>query len=95
MQRRAAIRARSAALAARWPAYFVAFDFLQQDGQELLARPYAERRALLENLFTDRVLAAPWTLCPMPTGLAKAREWLGSWTDVSGVEGILHMVLTD
>ncbi|MGW9075012.1 ATP-dependent DNA ligase [Streptomyces yangpuensis] len=50
---------------------------------------YADRRALLENLFTDRALAAPWTLCPMTTDLAKAREWLESWTDVSGVEGIV------
>ncbi|WP_406364927.1 hypothetical protein [Streptomyces sp. NBC_01546] len=40
LQRWAATRARGArALAARWPAYFVAFDLLQQDGQELLRRP--------------------------------------------------------
>ncbi|MFE9468645.1 hypothetical protein ACFYNW_34395 [Streptomyces virginiae] len=90
LQRRAATRACGAAgLAARWPAYFVAFDLLQQDGQELLMCPYAERRALLENLFTEDALAAPWTLCPMTTDLAKAGEWLESWTDVSGVEGIL------
>ncbi|MCX5014951.1 ATP-dependent DNA ligase [Streptomyces sp. NBC_00555] len=90
LQRRAATRARGArALAARWPAYFVAFDLLQQDGQELLRRPYAERRSLLENLFSEHALTAPWTLCPMTTDLAKAQEWLHSWTDVSGVEGIL------
>ncbi|MFC9817657.1 hypothetical protein ACFVJM_37050 [Streptomyces virginiae] len=87
LERRATTRARGAAgLAARWPAYFVAFDLLQQDGQELLTRPYAERRALLENLFSEHALAAPWTLCPMTTDLAKAREWLESWTDVSGVD---------
>ncbi|MFA7766318.1 hypothetical protein [Streptomyces sp. NRRL S-448] len=40
LQRRAATCARGApSLAARWPAHFVAFDLLQQDGQELLARP--------------------------------------------------------
>ncbi|WP_405533821.1 ATP-dependent DNA ligase (plasmid) [Streptomyces avidinii] len=90
LQRRAATRARGAqALAARWPAYFVAFDLLQHDGQELLTRPYAERRALLENLFSEHALTAPWTLCPQTTDLARAREWLESWTDVSGVEGIL------
>ncbi|MET9694684.1 ATP-dependent DNA ligase [Streptomyces sp. NPDC006514] len=89
-QRRAAARARGAAgLVARWPAYLVAFDFLQQDGQELLTRPYAERRALLENLFSEHAMTAPWTFCPQTTELAKAREWLESWTDVSGVEGIL------
>ncbi|WP_260614183.1 hypothetical protein [Streptomyces sp. WAC07061] len=50
---------------------------LQLDGQELLHRPYAERRALLENLFVERGLTA-WTLVPMTTDLAKAREWLQS-----------------
>ncbi|WP_051838201.1 hypothetical protein [Streptomyces sp. NRRL F-2580] len=90
LQRRAATRGRGAAgLAARWPAYFVAFDLLQHDGQEFLTRPYAERRTLLENLFSQHTLTAPWTLCPQTTDLAKAREWLESWTDVSGVEGIL------
>ncbi|MGW7064767.1 ATP-dependent DNA ligase [Streptomyces sp. NPDC054904] len=90
LQRRAAARGRSApSLAARWPAYFVAFDVLQLDGQELLQRPYTERRALLEALFTDHALTAPWTLCPMTTDLATAREWLESWTDVSGVEGLV------
>ncbi|MFE5559916.1 hypothetical protein [Streptomyces sp. NPDC056544] len=54
-----------------------------------MTRPYAERRALLENLFSELSLTAPWTLCPMTTDLAKAREWLESWTDVSGIEGIL------
>ncbi|RSS41818.1 hypothetical protein EF912_31110 [Streptomyces sp. WAC07061] len=54
-----------------------AFDVLQLDGQELLHRPYAERRALLENLFVERGLTA-WTLVPMTTDLAKAREWLQS-----------------
>ncbi|MFG2989276.1 hypothetical protein ACGFZK_08250 [Streptomyces sp. NPDC048257] len=50
LQRRAATRARGAAgLVAWWPAYFVAFDVLPQDGQVLLTFPYAERRALLEN----------------------------------------------
>ncbi|MFF3675904.1 ATP-dependent DNA ligase [Streptomyces sp. NPDC002120] len=89
LQRRAATRARGAAgLVARWPAYF-AFDLLQHDGQELLKRPYVERRALLENLFSEHALTALWTLCPQTTDLAKAREWLESWTDVSGVEGIL------
>ncbi|WP_327732963.1 hypothetical protein OG749_02890 [Streptomyces nojiriensis] len=48
-----------------------------------------ERRALLENLFAEHALTAPRTLCPMATDLAEAREWLESWTDVAGVEGIL------
>ncbi|MFE2141553.1 hypothetical protein ACFXA3_07315 [Streptomyces sp. NPDC059456] len=60
LRRRAATRARGAAgLAAALPAYFVAFDVLQLDGQGLLNRPYKERRALLEQLFTDHALTAP------------------------------------
>ncbi|MEW2136641.1 ATP-dependent DNA ligase [Streptomyces sp. NPDC005409] len=90
LQRRAAARARSApALAAKLPPLFVAFDVLQTDGRELLHLPYVERRARLQALFADHALTAPWTLCPMTTDPAKAREWLESWTDVSGVEGIL------
>lgn len=84
LQRRAAAR-----LAAPLPAYFVVFDLLQQDGEELPQRPYKEWRALLEQLFTDHALTVPWTLCPMTTDLAKAREGLHTWTDVSGAEGIL------
>ncbi|GAA0271626.1 hypothetical protein GCM10010302_06530 [Streptomyces polychromogenes] len=95
LQRRAASRACGAAtLAAKWSAYFVAFDVLQIGGQELLTRPYADRRALLEQLFADHALTAPRTLCPMTTDLAKAREWLQTWTEVSGVEVIVIKPLT-
>ncbi|MFK0050435.1 ATP-dependent DNA ligase [Streptomyces sp. NPDC090741] len=90
LQRRAAARGRTAAaLAARTPAFFIAFDALQIDGTELLALPYSERRRRLEVLFAARQLTSPWTLCPMTTDPAKAREWLENWTDVSGVEGIV------
>ncbi|MGW7064801.1 ATP-dependent DNA ligase [Streptomyces sp. NPDC054904] len=95
LQRRAAARARTApALAARLPAYYVAFDILQQDGTELLTLPQVEQRRRLEVLFAARALTAPWTLCPMTTDVAKAREWLESWTDVSGVEGLVIKSLT-
>ncbi|MFD7631114.1 hypothetical protein ACFV7Q_34710 [Streptomyces sp. NPDC059851] len=67
---------------------------MQQDRVEVLQRPYQERRAPLEQLFTDRTLTAPWVLVPMTTDLAKAREWLETWTDVSGVEGLLIKPLT-
>ncbi|MGW7453494.1 hypothetical protein [Streptomyces sp. NPDC054787] len=54
-----------------------------------MQRPYKERRALLEALFTDHALTSLWLLCPMTTDLATAREWLESRTDVSGVEGLV------
>nr|WSW49887.1 hypothetical protein OG296_43540 [Streptomyces sp. NBC_01001] len=57
LQGRAAARGRTAAaLAAKTPAFFVAFDVLQLDGQEFLTRPYEERRALLAYS-SDRVVA--------------------------------------
>ncbi|MFG2622546.1 hypothetical protein ACGFXC_33525 [Streptomyces sp. NPDC048507] len=90
LQRRAAAGARTAAgLASALPAYFVAFDVLKLDGRELLRVPYRDRRTVLEKLFTDHALTAPWTLCPATRDLATAREWLTTWTEVSGVEGLL------
>ncbi|MEU9027075.1 hypothetical protein AB0D46_05980 [Streptomyces sp. NPDC048383] len=72
-QRRATARARTApTLAARPPAYYVAFDLLQQDGAELLTLPQRERPRRFEVLFAARALDAPWTLCSMTTDVAKA-----------------------
>jgi ATP-dependent DNA ligase len=90
LQRRAVSGGRAAArLAQEMPAHFIAFDLLQLDGQELLHVPYGERRAQLEQMFTDQGLSAPWTLCPETTEVATAHEWLASWTQVPGVEGLV------
>ncbi|MEU9182045.1 ATP-dependent DNA ligase [Streptomyces sp. NPDC048550] len=90
LQRRTAARGHTAReLAGPLPAFFIAFDILQQDGRELLHYPYRQRRLRLEALFDAQGLKAPWTLCPMTTDLIKAQKWLESWTDVSGVEGIV------
>ncbi|WSK84439.1 hypothetical protein OG723_01045 [Streptomyces sp. NBC_01278] len=66
-----------------------AFDVLQQDGQGLLTHSYTDRRTLLEGLCSEYALTTPPALCPMTTDLAKARQWLKSWTDVSGVAGLV------
>ncbi|MEV7730130.1 hypothetical protein AB0P15_36270 [Streptomyces sp. NPDC087917] len=90
LQRRAAARARTApALTARLPALYLAFGILQADGVELLTLRQRERRQRLEVLFAARALTSPWTLCPMTTDEATAREWLEAWTDVIGVEGLV------
>ncbi|MFB9558363.1 ATP-dependent DNA ligase [Streptomyces roseoviridis] len=79
LQRRAVSGGRSAAgLAWEMPAHFIAFDVLQLEGHELLHLPYGERRARLEELFSDRGLGARWTLCPGTTDPATATEWLTS-----------------
>ncbi|WP_405533742.1 ATP-dependent DNA ligase (plasmid) [Streptomyces avidinii] len=91
LQRRTAARGRRStrALAASLPAFFIAFDVLQQDGSELINFSYRQRRLRLEALFAHHRLASPWTLCPMTTDLIKAQQWLESWTEISGVEGIV------
>ncbi|MFF0790378.1 ATP-dependent DNA ligase [Streptomyces spiralis] len=90
LQRRAVSSGRTATrLAQEMPAHFVAFDILQVDGHELLQTPYAARRARLATLFADHELTAPWALCPETTDVALAREWLTSWTEVPGIEGLV------
>jgi hypothetical protein len=42
-----------------------------------------------EVLFASRTRVVPWTLCPLAIEPAIAREWLGDWTDLSGVEGLV------
>lgn len=59
MHVRAAADARR--LAETAPVTFVAFDLLRQDGADLTARPYTDRRAALEALCAGH---ADWTLSP-------------------------------
>ncbi|MFK0237375.1 ATP-dependent DNA ligase [Streptomyces vinaceus] len=94
LQRRAAARGRTAtALAAKTPAFFIAFDALQIDGTELLALPYSECRRRLEVLFAARALTSPWTLCPMTTDPSTAQQWWDDWSDISGSEGLVVKAL--
>ena len=53
------------------PAVFVAFDFLERDGESLIERPYGERRAALEAFVSD-----PIELTPMVRDAADAQIWL-------------------
>ncbi|WP_240930071.1 ATP-dependent DNA ligase [Streptomyces coryli] len=78
--------ATAARLAAAAPAHFVAFDLLHW-GEDMTARPYAERRAALEELFADYRLGGTWALCPASSELADAEEWL-TWS-VVGLEGVV------
>ncbi|WP_240802095.1 ATP-dependent DNA ligase [Streptomyces sp. A1136] len=90
LQCRTAARGRAAReLAGSLPAFFIAFDVLQENGVELLRHPYRQRRLRLEALFTGHRLKSSWTLCPMTTDLITAQKWLDTWTDVPGLEGIV------
>jgi bifunctional non-homologous end joining protein LigD len=50
LQRRMHVRRPSAALAAAVPVTYLVFDVMHMDGRDLLHTPYAQRRALLEDL---------------------------------------------
>jgi len=72
-------------LAAATPAQLILFDCLAtaREGM-ILARPFAERRAVLEALFPG--LGGPFRLTPFTTALAAAQSWLdSSGGDVDGV----------
>ncbi|MGY1434653.1 ATP-dependent DNA ligase [Streptomyces reniochalinae] len=77
------------AAAAAHPAHFIAFDLLQLGDETTMGRPYRERRALLEEVFTRRDLQPPWALCPMTTDPARAQEWLDAAWGRVGIEGMV------
>ena len=66
-------------LAVETPAVFVAFDLLARDGESLLERPFAERRAALEDLLAGvEFRGAPVELMQTTADVDAARRWLVS-----------------
>src|SRR3954468_24477447 len=51
---------RIARLAEETPSTCIAFDVLARDGEVVMERPFAERRALLEELVADPVVLTPF-----------------------------------
>lgn len=87
LQRRMAAGPRSIArLAREQPAYFVGFDVLAHAGVDVRARPFAERRAVLEDL--ARGWAPPLNLSPVMTDRTIAAGWFEDM-DVVGLEGLV------
>lgn len=62
---------RIARLSEEIPAVFAAFDLLARDGESLMERPFAERRALLEEM-------AGVSPVESTADVARAREWLAT-----------------
>jgi ATP-dependent DNA ligase len=77
---------RVAKLAAEIPASYVAFDALALAGQDLMARPQAERRALLEQALGQAT--PPLYLTPMTRDVAVAVEWLSRF-EGAGLDGVM------
>ncbi|MFF8882612.1 ATP-dependent DNA ligase [Streptomyces flaveolus] len=65
------------------------FDVLDTADGPLIDEPYRTRRALLEALFADGVLAAPFVLCPATIDRATAEDWLDPAWGAVGIEGIV------
>jgi ATP-dependent DNA ligase len=64
-------------LAAEIPAVYIAFDLLALDDESWLKRPFAERRAGLEELLAGAAWAeAPVELMPMTDSPEEAKHWL-------------------
>jgi ATP-dependent DNA ligase len=64
-------------LSVETPATYVAFDLLALEDEELLERPFAERRSMLEALVSaDRFADAPVDLIESTADAEDARRWL-------------------
>lgn len=88
LQRRNAAGRNAGKLASTEPCHYIVFDVLAADGVQLASRPFTERRAALEDLFTKIPGASPLALGMASTDIAIARLWFDRLTEV-GVEGIM------
>jgi ATP-dependent DNA ligase len=78
-------------LAEKTPALFRAFDLLAEDRRRLTGKPFAERRAALEELIAaapgrKRTASGSVELTPMTTSPEKAEPWLLSGEGVIAKE---------
>ena len=73
-------------LAAQTPAHFVAFDLLALGGTDYTARPFAERRAALENALA--AARPPVHLTPATTERAVAERWFTQF-EGAGLDGLI------
>jgi ATP-dependent DNA ligase len=73
-------------LAEQTPASFIAFDLLALGDDDLTERPFAERRALLEEAFA--AAGPPIHLTPVTRDLDTAREWFQQF-EGAGLDGLI------
>jgi ATP-dependent DNA ligase len=77
---------RVALLAEQTPAHFVAFDLLALGEQNLCDRPFADRRAALEQALAT--VAPPVHLTPATVDRARASEWFRQF-EGAGLDGLI------
>jgi ATP-dependent DNA ligase len=73
-------------LAEQTPASFVAFDLLAVGSEDLMARPFADRRARLEDVLTDA--KPPVYVTPATNDLETARRWFAEF-EGAGLDGLI------
>jgi ATP-dependent DNA ligase len=73
-------------LAEQTPASFVAFDLLAVGTEDLMARPFAERRARLEDVLKDA--KPPVYVTPATHDLETARRWFAEF-EGAGLDGLI------
>ncbi|HET7762321.1 MAG TPA: ATP-dependent DNA ligase [Phycicoccus sp.] len=73
-------------LSVETPARFVAFDLLALGDEDLMERPFAERRRLLEDVLAGA--APPVHLTPATTDRATAAEWFTEF-EGAGLDGLV------
>lgn len=73
-------------LSTETPASFVAFDLLALGDDDLTARPFSERRALLEEAFAG--VAPPVHLTPITDDTDTARRWFEKF-EGAGLDGLI------
>ena len=83
---------RAARLAASNPATFLAFDLLRLEGEDLTARPWHERRSLLEEAVAERLGDAVGRIQVPP--VYDDGEALLSATAAQGLEGVVSKRVT-
>jgi ATP-dependent DNA ligase len=83
---------RVALLAAQTPASFVAFDLLALDDDDLMGRPFRDRRACLTLALAGA--RAPVFVTPATGDMLEARRWFEVF-EGAGLDGVVAKPLTD
>jgi ATP-dependent DNA ligase len=73
-------------LAKATPAHFIAFDLLALDGEDLMQRPFSERRVALERAL--KKARSPVHVTPATKDVAVARRWFDEF-EGAGLDGVI------
>ncbi|QWC86932.1 DNA ligase [Nocardioidaceae bacterium] len=84
---------RAARLAAAAPTTYLAFDLLRLDGEDLIGRPWAERRRMLDDIAATALDDGGWPRLSVPP-VYDDGEVLHTATAAQGLEGVVSKRVT-